>query len=84
MNRKLNSKTLDLLETRFINGCLGDVEVSGSVLEILRRVLDVNARLTSSLTESAPVGPASSLSTPGGSEENENMPDYGGKVLNFK
>ena len=82
--RTLNSKTLDLLEERFISGCLGDQEISGSVLEILRRVLDVNARLTSSLTEPKPAAGASSLNTPGGSEESEDMPDYGGKVLNFK
>ena len=84
MLRTLNKETLDLLEERFVKGCLGEDEVSGSVLEILRRVLDVNARLTSSLTEPKPAEKATSLSTPGGAEESEDMPDYGGKVLNFK
>lgn len=83
MQRKLNSKTLDLIETRFIDGCLGDAEVSASVLEILRRVLHGNARLTISIGAGTP-GEASSLETPGGDDEGEDVPDYGGKILNFK
>ena len=81
--RELNNETLDLIETRFIDGCLGDVEVSASVLEILRRVLHANARLTTSIgsgmQETAP-----SLDVPGGEGEGENIPDYGGKIINFK
>ena len=83
MQRKLNSDTLDLIETRFINGCLGDAEVSASVLEILRRVLHDNGRLTTSIGDGTQ-GTASSLETPGGEGEDEDVPDYGGKIVNFK
>jgi len=82
-NRKLNSDVLDLIETRFIDGCLGDAEVSASVLEILRRVLHYNARLTTGIGDGMS-GKAASLETPGGEGEGEDTPDYGGKILNFK
>ena len=71
-NRKLNSETLDLIETRFINGCLGDAEVSASVLEILRRVLHDNARLTIGIG-SGMQETASSLDVPGGDGEGEDL-----------
>ncbi len=51
MNTKLNSKTLDLLEARFVQGLLGEAEdVSGTVLEILRRVMHDNGRLVVGVT----------------------------------
>ena len=43
---KLNRETLDLLEDRFVKGLLGEEEVSGTTLEILRRVLNDNGRIT--------------------------------------
>ena len=71
-----NEKTLNLIEDRFLQGCLGDIELSASVLEILRRVLHDNARLT--LT-AKPGDPSSTLES-----ADDNMPDYGGKIVNFK
>ncbi len=55
MNTKLNSKTLDLLEARFVQGLLGEAEdVSGTVLEILRRVMHDNGRLVVGVTPGDP------------------------------
>lgn len=42
---KLNAETLDLLENRLIQGMLGEQEVSGTTMEIIRRVLMHNGRL---------------------------------------
>lgn len=43
--RKLNSEVLDLLENRLLQGMLGEVELSASVMDIIRRVLVDNGRL---------------------------------------
>lgn len=79
MLQKLNSATLDKIEDRFVQGCLGDTEISGSVLEILRRVLHQNGRLSS--FPEAPGDPQEILDE---CDADEDMPDYGGKIVNFK
>lgn len=77
----LNEKTLDLIEDRFIKGCLGEIgDISASVLDILRKVLVHNGRLTVGFGAGKS---ASSLDTPGGDLDGEDVPDYG-KVINFK
>ena len=45
---KLNSKTLDLLESKLLDDMLADEQtLSASVMEIFRRILHENGRLTS-------------------------------------
>ena len=73
----LNEKTLNLLEDRFVQGCMGDIEISASVLEILRRILHDNARLT--VAGNPPGDPSGILEA-----ADDDMPDYGGAVVNFR
>lgn len=54
--RTLNNDTLDLLEDRLLRGMLGELDddLPAATMEILRRVLHDNGRLTRSITPGDP------------------------------
>ena len=81
MMRKLNEDVLDLLENRMLQSMLGEIdELPAATLEIFRKVLIHNGRLTANFKQ----GAGTSLDVPGGDLEGEDIPDYGGKVIDFK
>ena len=49
MHSELVEKILDQLENRIIQGMLEEVEMSASVMEIIRRVLQTNGRLVADI-----------------------------------